>query len=298
MIATCVATFIMDTPKPQPLFMAVGYSGQRLSSTDGLTWSRPQLGKEGEVFRAVCFGKGRFVAVGNYGGRHLTAATTDGENWKFEQRDGRGGEHVRGVCFGNDLFVLGGGDPPFTLTSTDGITWSEPNKPDSKGFAQVRRVAFGDGRFVAVGDHGWRGTSRDGANWTRAENIKAVDSLIEVAFGNGLFVGVGLHGLRMVSADGVKWTDRVVGEEGEHLNSILWTGERFVAVGIGATYFSPDGLKWDRQPNKNAPLAVAYGNGVFVGCHWKGRLFRSKDGVEWQQVLKCEQHLEAVGFGG
>ena len=62
-----------------------------------------------------------------------------------------------------------------------------------------------------------------------------VDAFIDVTFGNGLFVGVGLHGLRMSSEDGLAWSERLVGEEGEHINSVLWTGERFVAVGQGAT---------------------------------------------------------------
>ena len=53
-----------------------------------------------------------------------------------------------------------------------------------------------------------------------------------------VFVGVGLHGLRRMSTDGVKWSDPIHGVEGEHLNSIMFAGRQFVAVGAGATYFS------------------------------------------------------------
>ena len=106
----------------------------------------------------------------------------------------------------------------------------------------------------------------------------------------------------MTSEDGLKWSDRMPGEEGEHLNSVVWTGERFVAVGLGGTYSSPDGLHWDRRDNRNAPLTVAYGGvdgkGLFVGTQWKGRILTSPDGVEWKQVYQAEQHFEAVGFGG
>jgi hypothetical protein len=120
---------------------------------------------------------------------------------------------------------------------------------------------------------------------------------VDVAFGGGVFVGVGLHGLRMSTRDGLKWSPRQVGEEGEHLNSVVWTGKRFVAVGAGATYESADGEAWTRKPNKNAPLTVAYGGGVFVGANWKGRLLRSTDAVEWVQVFKSERHVEAIAFG-
>ena len=70
-----------------------------------------------------------------------------------------------------------------------------------------------------------------------------------------------------------------------------------MAVGAGATYRSSDGLKWQRQPNQNAPLTVAHGNGVFVGPRWKGRLVRSTDAIAWEEVLKVDQHVEAVAYG-
>jgi hypothetical protein len=101
----------------------------------------------------------------------------------------------------------------------------------------------------------------------------------------------------MTSPDGVAWGPRIPGEEGEHLNSILWTGDRFVAVGLGATYLSPDGVQWERRPNRNAPLTAAYGAGTFVGAAWKGRLLRSADGIDWEPVFKADVHVEAVDFG-
>jgi hypothetical protein len=117
------------------------------------------------------------------------------------------------------------------------------------------------------------------------------------AFGNGVFVGVGLHGLRMSSTDGLKWEHRQTGEEGEHLNSILWAKDRFVAIGAGATYFSADGKTWEKAANENAPLTATFGNGVFVGVAWKGKVLTSTDAKAWKQVVKIDRHLEAVGYG-
>jgi hypothetical protein len=195
-----------------------------------------------------------------------------------------------------------GGDPgavgvsqPFVMTSKDGEQWSEMRLIAGKNV--LRRLAWGRDRCVGVGDRGRRANSPDGLNWQDDPGVKAIDTLVDVAFGAGVFVGVGLHGLRMTSADGITWDQRFPGEEGEHLNSILWTGDRFVAVGLGATYFSPNGRDWERRPNQNAPLAATFGNGVFIGCAWKGRLLRSTDAVRWEQVHKAEQHLETVGYG-
>jgi len=289
--------------KPSGVFVAVGHQGQRLLSRDGgRKWEGLQLGKEGETYRAVAFGGGRCVAIGSYGGSNLFAVTTDGITWKTSTKDAQYSRYLLGLGYGKDAFVGIGGDPgsvggsqPFVMTTADGEQWSELQPITGKHV--LRRLAWGAGRFVAAGDRGRRAASTDGRTWQDAPEARANDTLVDVTFGKGIFVGVGLHGLRMTSADGLQWSSRLTGEEGEHLNAVVWTGDRFVAVGQGATYLSPDGLSWERRPNADAPLAVAYGDGVFVGANWKGRLLRSTDGVKWEQVHKCEHHAEAVAFG-
>jgi photosystem II stability/assembly factor-like uncharacterized protein len=292
--------------KSLSLFVAAGHEGVRISSPDGNIWSREQTGKEGEVYRAVAFGNGRYVAVGTFGGKNIFASSRDCQKWDYSSKDGKYSLYVRGLGFAKDAFLAIGGDPgsvggsaPFVLTTTDGVTWSDYIKISGKHI--LRRIAWGKDRFVGVGDRGRRSMSKDGQQWEDVAGTKAIDTLIDVAYGGpekqGIFVGVGLHGLRMTSSDGVKWSERIPGEEGEHLNSIVWADNRFVAVGAGATYFSPDGVKWAREVNQDAPTAVAYGKGVFVGASWKGRLLRSTDGVKWEQVYKGEYNFEAVAFG-
>ncbi|HTU23510.1 MAG TPA: hypothetical protein VMG10_36070 [Gemmataceae bacterium] len=283
------------------LFVAVGHHGLRMTSRDGADWKHLQLGKQGEVYRAVRFGNERFVAVGTYGGSNIFAASTDGAKWKTALRDGKYVKYVRGLGFGDSRFVGVGGDPgsvgnaqPFVVTSKDGLQWTDYTSISGKKI--LRRLAFGDGRFVGVGDLGRRAASRDGLKWEDAPGVRAIDTLIDVAFGKGVFVGVGLHGLRMTSSDGLKWTHRQLGEEGEHLNAVVWTGERFVAVGAGATYLSDDGSSWRREANQDAPQAVGYGGGVFVGATWKGRLLRSTDAIRWEQVYRGEHHVEAFAW--
>ena len=234
----------MPDTKAPALFVAVGHTGLRLTSPDGKEWGNIQTGKDGEIYRAVAFGNGRYVAVGNYGGDNLFATSTDAVKWTSERKNQ--GNTIRGMNFGNRLFMALGGDAgavgdsrPFVLTSTDGTEWSALTPAAGKN--AVRRVTFGNGTFVAVGDRGSRVASRDGKTWKLAPDVRAIDTLVDIAFGKGVFVGVGLNGLRMTSGDGLKWEHRQLGEEGEHLNSVVWTGERFVAVGMGATYTSGDG---------------------------------------------------------
>lgn len=283
-------------------FVAVGHNGQRVVSGNGSDWKNLQLGKEGEVYRAVAFGAGVHVAVGNFGGSNLFAATRDGASWQVSTRDGQYKYYLRAVALGDGGFLGIGGDPgavgsssPFVVRSADGVTWTDYLPISGKNI--LRRVAWGAGRFVGVGDRGRRSVSSDGKDWKDAPATKAIDTLVDVAFGAGRFVGVGLHGLRSTTEDGLAWPHRFAGEEGEHINSVIWTGDRFVAVGQGATYFSPDGLEWTRKENHDAPLIAAFGAGVFVGTNWKGRILLSKDAVEWREVFKAEHHLEAVAFG-
>ena len=287
---------------PTSLFAAAGHNGVRVVSADGVKWENAQKGREGETFSAVCFGGGRCLAVGRFGGSNLFSVTTDGVTWKTATKDAFYSKYLLGIQYSRGEFLGLGGDPgavgasrPFVMSSKDGESWSDMREIAGKNV--LRRIAWGKDRFVGVGDRGRRATSPDGLTWEDVPNVKALDTLVDIAYGNGLFVGVGLHGLRMTSPDGVNWSQRLPGEEGEHLNSVLWTGDRFVAVGQGATYLSKDGTTWERRPNRNAPLTAAYGNGLFIGAAWKGRLLRSSDGIDWEQVFKADVHLEAVGYG-
>ena len=172
------------------------------------------------------------------------------------------------------------------------------------GKFMIRRFVFGNGTWVGVGDRGRRSASADGKDWKDAPQVKAIDTLVDVAHGNGLFVGVGLHGLRMSSPDGISWSNVQRGEEGIHLNSIVFTGKQFVAAGMGATsgapgltYFSFDGIKWTTQANDDAPQTMCYGKDLFVGVNWRGRIMTSPDALKWKQVFKSEQNFEAITFG-
>ena len=94
----------------------------------------------------------------------------------------------------------------------------------------LRAIAFGNGRFVAVGDSGRRIVSTDGITWTN-DMTGGIDLLSGIAYGNGRFVAVGGSGRRVISTDGVNWTDDVTG--GWMLNGIAYGNGHFVAVGDG-----------------------------------------------------------------
>ena len=296
-----------EPPKPArtPLFVAVGYHGLRMVSENGTEWKNVQLGKDGEVYRNVCTANGITVAVGSYGLTNFFARTLDGAKWEQQSRRSPGVYHLlSGAVYGNDRFLAYGGDPTSDPAgnilhhSKDGAAWSDVVQPKNRRL--LRRVAFGAGLFVGVGEFGRRTVSKDGLTWEDAPeaNDTFKETLTHVAFGNGMFVGVGIHSLRMTTKDGITWENREAGEEGEHLNSVVWTGDRFVATGPTVTYVSSDGVRWERQSVRQGPLTMAYGAGRFVGSRGKGRMLLSEDAVRWTEVFKAEQFVEGLCYGG
>jgi hypothetical protein len=105
----------------------------------------------------------------------------------------------------------------------------------------ARDVAYGNGRFVVVGD-GPVPVSSDGTNWVRMAHIPYLQ---KIAFGAGYFVAVG--------------GDYDFGPP----ESPVWSSE--------------DGVTWTRRHvfTGQALLGVAYGNGSFVIAGYQGAILQS-----------------------
>ena len=120
-------------------------------------------------------------------------------------------------------------------------------------------VAYGDGRFLAVGYSGTILSSTNGVDWTREESGTR-NHLTGIAYGNNMFVALG-QGVILTSGDGVRWvthdTDGL-----PRLYSLTFANGLFVASGTSIAT-SPDGVHW--TPRNSGGFAIAYGNGRFVG---------------------------------
>jgi hypothetical protein len=145
---------------------------------------------------------------------------------------------------------------------------------------RLNGVAYGDGKYVAVGDLGTIIISTDGTNWSRvASHTKA--SLVGVACGDRGFVAVGEKGTILRSIHGVNWL-RCPSPTKTSLAAVTYAGGRFVAVG-SAILSSVDGFHWVQHTNPAVyyPLTgIAYGNGQFVAAAY-GNTVTSQDGTNW-----------------
>jgi photosystem II stability/assembly factor-like uncharacterized protein len=130
-------------------FVAVGDLGSIYTSTDGINWNL-QL-DTGKRFFAVTYGNNRFMAVGL-----AIFSSSDGLKWTDLTSKAFSTFYtptMLGVAFGDRRFVVVTYSGNI-YTSLDGITWT-PREPLEEGFRRpLNAVAYGGGRFVAVGERG------------------------------------------------------------------------------------------------------------------------------------------------
>ena len=118
-----------------------------VSEDGGNTWT--DVGTTQYPWKAITFGNGRFVAVGNDG---YVMYSTDGYNWTNGDREI--GHDWESVTYGNGKFVAVSNYPPFgkqIMYSTTGHYWT---KVDATITAYLSSITYGDGKFVAVAYNG------------------------------------------------------------------------------------------------------------------------------------------------
>ena len=315
------------------VFFATGLGSWSYATVDGVTWQPVALPSGIFNFESVAFGNDIFVGVSAYG----MATSTDAVNWtKVTIVPADRGFAATGGAYGAGRYVLsgsvgvtstdginfsrmsfsGGGTPAAIncvvyaggqfvaatgsefMRSSDGLIWSRAR---SGTLRRLNGIAYGAGKYVAVGDNGVIRVSTDGSMWTGG-NSDTEYHLNSVAYGVGRFVAVGMAGLVLTSGDGVTWTQQA-NPDYTGLTGLVYGGGRFVAVGTGgAVVTSPDGTSWTRQ-NTGFTYGlnnVTYGEGLYVAVSSSpigtyvngqpindGRVFTSANGVTWQERVSA-----------
>ena len=142
--------------------------------------------------------------------------------------------------------------------------------PTGANTIDFQGIAYGNGRWVIVGEEGTILSSPDGMAWTSEINPAGTAKLDDVAFGNGLFLAMGHgNGVVVTSPDGREWTEQT-SKAGGALE-IIHDGTQFVALaaaGVFAT--STNGASWV-YPGPVPTLyvdvgGIAFGNGTYVAA--------------------------------
>jgi hypothetical protein len=206
------------------------------------------------------------------------------------------------------------------------VTWTAVSD-STFGGSSIDAIAWGGGKFVAVGNRGKIAYSADGVTWTAvSDSTFGEDNLIEgIAWGGAQgkekFVAVGYNSTRAgkmaYSADGITWTavsDTAFRERGNEskILGIAWGGakgkEKFVALGDKNIAYSADGITWTAVSDSTIPdwytYSIAWG-GVsgqekFVAGGEGGKMAYSADGITWTVVRDSPPtgQILDIGWGG
>ena len=115
-------------------------------------------------------------------------------------------------------------------------------------------------------------------------------------------------GTFLTSTDGITWTSDSL-TINVRLRAVTYDGSKFVAAGYdydfsvsswkGVIYTSPDGSAWTRRHYDGEELRdIAYGGGAFIAAGDGGQIWRSTDGVTWNQIASgTTVDLDGVSYG-
>ena len=187
------------------------------ADSTGVAWTS-RTSAANNVWEAVTYGNGIFVAVSSGGTGNRVMTSPDGITWT--SRTSAADNLWQAVTYGNGIFVAVSADGASrVMTSPDGITWTSRTSAANNSWGTV---TYGNGIFVAVSVGGASQvmTSPDGITWTSRTGA-ADNDWRAVTYGNGVFVAVSADGASRVMTSGkalkcratacdVAWTD------GEH----------------------------------------------------------------------------------
>ena len=161
---------------------------------------------------------------------------------------------------------------------------------DSKfGESNILDIAWGNGKFIAVGGNSKMAYSSDGINWT-AVNISSNFGFSSISWANDrFFVGAGNAGKAAYSTDGIDWTEIALGTPiYQSVSRIAYGGGKYVAVGpVGSMAYSNNGINWNQvtHPFGSSNINdVVWGNDRFVAVGSYNQIAYSTDGETFIEV--------------
>ncbi|HLL68806.1 MAG TPA: hypothetical protein VK453_24290 [Micromonosporaceae bacterium] len=232
------------------------------TSADGITWTQ----RTGPSYFGgpVAYGNGRWIATPGDGYLWMS---TDAITWGSTDTPGDYIQHY-GIGYGNSTFVATTGSG-YIETSPTGLTGTWTNRTPPAGTDYRRRVLYGGGTWVILGNQSGTAfaatstvaTSADAITWT-ARTLPASVNWSGLAYGNGVFVAVAENStIAATSTDGITWTQRAMPAGGGWF-SVGFGDGLFVALGKGMASIatSTDGITWTLRtpapPNSYAGSAT------------------------------------------
>lgn len=277
------------------VMVAAGRGGTLLRAQANGVWSVVEADVRSFVpglgsfwFTRAQYRDGTFVIVGD---ADTILTSPDGWVWEQQNTPGPSTTLLRDVCLDGPSWVVLGADVTaateyFSLRKAGDGEWT---RHDSSPLSGMTSLAYGQGRWLAVGDGQQTAASEDGGAWGAASPLPAAGN--QVAFANDLWVVAGVVGSQaeiMTSPDGTNWSIASSFSHSRSLStarSIRRLNGRWLVAGSNWLAHSVDGQQWEWQLATDfliwdiSWLGDAY-HSVGIG----GSLWESADLAGWQEV--------------
>lgn len=157
--------------------------------------------------------------------------------------------------------------------------------------------------FIVIGDNGYIANSKDGIDWSPAQQIGTKDWEVIVR-GSGKYIIWGSDGYNTYSIGGSSWNTPSRNVSVEIPTGIIWTNNLFILLTNPYNIFtSTDGLVWTQKPSLASdmqyPNSITYGNGIFVivGKENDKKVYvtSSSDGKKWTKPVKITDEYQVYG---
>ena len=192
------------------------------------------------------------------------------------------------------------------ITSTDGITWSDPIFTD----IYLTNICYNNGIYVLTTQTGIK-YSTDLISYNNT-NVSS-QSYYDCVYGKDKFIAFIDHPdysyHYAYSTDGITWTTSVLPRNNsEAYRDICYADEKFLVCGSTGLYYSVDGINWNTaisSLNYTWPK-ITYGNGLYVVLDYivssadKGTsLVYSQDLINWETCSISSHYITSpisIGF--
>ena len=219
-------------------FLAISNSStSSVYSTTGVSWSAGGT-LPGSNFNSVCYGNGKWIAVGGTTTTPALAYTSDGANTNWTAAANTvGAVTYTSVAYGNGAYIAIASGSTTTAKSTNGNTWALGGVLPST--ATWTGITYGNGRFVAIAS-GTTTTAYSydlGVTWfastaAGSPGLPSAATWSSIAYGEGLFMAVAKgssNNFCAVSSDGINWSLQAFA------NSTTWQAVTFGSVLTNST---------------------------------------------------------------
>lgn len=187
---------------------------------------------------------------------------------------------IKGFLTNPRFFLLG--QSSTSAFSSNGVSWTTSTLPTASNY---KGIAYGGGRYVAVGLYQSAAVSTNGISWTTG-SMPSNTGWRTVAYGDSKFVALSSGTTAASSTDGTTWTARTItGNPLYNWDKVAYGSNAFVAVGeYNDVYaYSTNGVAWSTfsNPTGNQFIGIDYINNRFVAVGKRNSVGISTNGLTW-----------------